>query len=104
MELNSIVIVSLHDPKERVWGQLLNLTQAGITVRGIDLNSFDDFIRQVKSPDEERVGLATIFYPMQRVERIALDEPKGTIPSLSQTFERQVGRTLVEYLATLIEL
>ena len=51
MELNSIVIVSLYDPKERVWGQLLNLTQAGITVRGIDLNSFDDFIRQVKSPD-----------------------------------------------------
>ena len=41
---------------------------------------------------------------MQRVERLALDEPKGTIPSLSQTFERQVGCTLVEYLATLIEL
>ena len=38
MELNAIVIVSLHDPKERIWGQLLALTQAGVTVRGIDLN------------------------------------------------------------------
>lgn len=103
MELNAIVIVSLHDPKERIWGQLLALNQAGVTVRGLDLNSFDDFIRQVKNPEEGLVGLATIFYPMQRVERIALDEPKGTIPSLSQAFERQVGRSVMEYLAALAE-
>lgn len=103
MELNALVIVSLHDPKERIWGQLLSLNQAGVTVRGIDLNSFDDFIRQVKKPEEGQVGLATIFYPMQRVERIALDEPKGSIPSLSQTFERQVGRSVMDYLAALTE-
>ena len=99
MELNSLVIVSLHDPKERIWGQLLVLNQAGITIRGIDLNSFDDFIRQVKDPEESLVGLATIFYPMHRVERIALDESKGDIPSLSETFEQKVGQTVLEYLA-----
>lgn len=103
MELNSIVIVSLHEPKERVWGQLLALTQAGVTVRGLDINSFDDFVRQVRNDAEDLVGLATIFYPMQRVERIALDEPKGSIPSLSQNFERQVGRSVLEYLAALAE-
>lgn len=101
MELNSIVIVSLHDPKEKIWGQLIALTQGGVTVRGIDLNSFDDFIRQVLDPDGGPVGLATIFYPMHRVERIALDEPKGDIPSLSQTFRVKVGMTLLEYLAGL---
>jgi len=100
MELYSMVIVSLHDPKERIWGQLLSITQAGITVRGIDLNSFDDFIRQVKHPEGEPVRLATLFYPMLRVERIALDEPQGAIPSLAQSFERQVGRTVLEYLST----
>jgi len=98
MELNSIVIVSLHDPKEKIWGQLMAMNQAGLTVRGIDVNSFDDFVRQVKSPEEAQVGLATIFYPMHRVERIALDEAKGSIPSLAQTFERHVGRRLREYL------
>jgi len=98
MELKSIVVVSLHDPKEKIWGQLVALSQAGITVRGIDVNSFDDFIQQVKRPEEAQVGLATIFYPMHRVERIALDEAKGHIPSLAQTFERQVGRRLKEYL------
>jgi len=103
MDVNSIVVISLHDPKERIWGQLLAITQAGITVRGIDLNSFDDFIRQIKNPDESPVGLATIFYPMARVERIALDECKGSIPSLAQTFERIVGRSLVDYLASVVE-
>ena len=38
---------------------------------------------------------------MQRVERIALDEPKGDIPSLGQTFEQQVGRSIQDYLAGL---
>ncbi len=101
MELNSIVVVSLREPKERIWGQLTALTQAGITVRGIDLNSFTDFVQQVKHPEEMQVGLATIFYPMQRVERIALDEPKGDISSLGQTFEQQVGRSIQDYLAGL---
>jgi hypothetical protein len=101
MEINSMVVVSLNDPKERIWGQLLALTEAGITVRGLDINAYDDFLRQVRNPEEEPVGLATIFYPMHRVERIALDEPQGSIPSLGQTFERQVGCNLVEYLKTL---
>ncbi|HEX9764227.1 MAG TPA: hypothetical protein VGA39_03005 [Candidatus Acidoferrales bacterium] len=104
MDLKSIVVVSLHEPKEKIWGQLVALSQAGLTVRGIDVNSFDDFIQQVKRPEEAQVGLATIFYPMHRVERIALDEAKGSIPSLAQTFERQVGRKLNEYLDSLDSL
>lgn len=101
MELGSIVIVSLRDPKEKIWGELVGLTGAGITLRGIDLNSFDDFIRQAKDPEEAPLGLPTVFYPMFRVERIALDEPRGDIPSLAQTFERQVGRTVSDFLAGL---
>ena len=100
MELHSIVIVSLHSPKEKLWGELLDIHSAGITVRGIDLNSFDDFITQVLHPEGERVGLPTLFFPMGRVERIALDEPSGAIPSLSGVFERKVGRSLHDYLAT----
>ena len=99
MELHSIVVVSLHSPKEKLWGELLAMNMAGVTIRGIDLNSFDDFIRQVRDPEGERVGLPTLFFPMSRVERIALDEPRGSIPSLAEMFEQKVGRTLVDYLA-----
>ena len=90
MEPHSIVVVSLHTPKERIWGELVELQDAGVTVRGIDLISFDDFILQVLDP---------LFFPMQRVERVALDEARGSIPSVAETFERKVGRSLRDYLA-----
>jgi hypothetical protein len=96
MELNSIVVVSLHTPKEKVWGILLSMNPSGITIRGIDLNSFDHFVRQVNEPENERVGLPTVFFPMNR---IALDEPSGAIPSMAEIFQRKIGRSLSEYLA-----
>ena len=99
MELNSIVIVSLHTPREKIWGELIAMNGAGITIRGSDLNSFDDFVRQVLHPDGDRVGLPTLFFPMQRVERISLDEPSGSIPSLANLFEQKTSRSLKDYLA-----
>ncbi len=98
MDINSIVIVSLTAPKEKIWGQLLALNAAGISVRGIELESFDDFLRQIIEQEETTVGMATVFYPMHRVERIAQDEPSGTIPSLSDRFRNKVGLTIQEYL------
>src|SRR5438094_469568 len=102
VDINSIVVVSLHNPREKVWGELLALHVAGITVRGIDLNSFDDFVRQVLHPEGDRVGLPTLFFPMQRIERIALDEPSGSIPSLADLFEQKVGLSLQDYLAQFV--
>ena len=99
MKPHSIVVVSLHSPKERIWGELLEMTVAGVTMRGIDLNSFDDFIRQVRDPEGDLVGLPTVFFPMMRIERVALDEVRGSVPSLADTFEQKVGRSLLEYLA-----
>jgi hypothetical protein len=99
MEPHSIVVVSLHSPKEKLWGELVDVSNAGVTLRGIDLSSFDDFVRQVVHPDGDRMGLPTLFFPMLRIERIALDEARGSIPSLAEVFERKVGRSLIEYLA-----
>ena len=98
MEINNIVIVSLISPKEKMWGQLLLLKSKGVTVRGIELEAFDDFIRQVIQQEETAVGLNTVFFPMHRVERIIVDEPSGSIPSLSQRFHAKVGLTIQEYL------
>ena len=98
MEINSIVIVSLTAPKEKIWGQLLALSGAGVTVRGIELDSFDDFVRQIINQEEATVGMATVFYPIHRVERIAWDEPSGSLPSLADRFRAKVGLTIQEYL------
>jgi hypothetical protein len=101
MKLNSVVIVNLHSPKEKIWGILDELSTAGITLRGIDLNTFDEFVRQARS--EEPGGLDTVFYPMYRVERISLDEASRGIPSLVQTFEQRTHLTLFDFLAGLPE-
>ncbi|MGH9773950.1 MAG: hypothetical protein ACRD50_03270 [Candidatus Acidiferrales bacterium] len=100
MRLHSIVVVNLHTPKEKIWGELLELSAGGATVRGIDLGAFDDFIRQVLNPEGDPIGLPTLFFPMTRIERIALDERRGSVPSLAETFENKVGRSLEDYLST----
>ena len=98
MEVNSIVIVSLISPKEKMWGQLVQLETKGVTVRGIELDAFDDFLRQVTQQEETGVSLNTVFFPMHRLERIMADEPSGSLPSLSQRFQAKLGMTIQEYL------
>jgi len=88
----------LNAPKEKVWGRLLALDAAGVTIQGIELNSFDDWVRQVVEAEPGLLPLATVFYPMHRVERIAQDEPAGDIPSVAERFRHRVGISLVEYL------
>ncbi|HKD64252.1 MAG TPA: hypothetical protein VKB40_09475 [Candidatus Acidoferrales bacterium] len=99
MQPHSIVVLSLHSPKEKLWGELVDISNAGVTLRGIDLSSFDDFVSQILHPDGDRMGLPTLFFPMLRIERIALDEARGSIPSLAEMFAKKVGRSLPDYLA-----
>ena len=93
----SPVVVYLHSPKERLWGLLLDIPVAGVFLRGIDLNSFEDWMRMVVRGEHD-IGLTHIFLPMWRVERVALDETIGEIPSLADRFYATVGLTIHEYL------
>ena len=94
----SLVIVNLVNPKEKFFGILNSLSAAGVTVRAINLDSFDDWIRQIARGDEPDLDLLTMFFPLFRVERIFLDEPTGAIKSYSQRFEDVVARPIQEYL------
>jgi len=86
----AIVIVTLHSPREKFWGAVLSLSGQGLSVRGVDLISFDDLISTIKSGDSFTSGV--IFFPMHRVERIELDLPESNILSLSQRFAQQTGQ------------
>jgi hypothetical protein len=91
------VVVNLHSPREKVWGVLRELTGAGVFVRGIDLNTFDDWVQMIVR-GERNMGLTHVFLPMWRVERVALDETVDEIPSLAAQFYSRVGLTVNEYL------
>ena len=99
MNPGSFVVLYLVNPNEKYWGILLSIDPPGITLRGINLSSFDDWIQAISNDSEEpSLGLTTIFFPLHRVERMFLDEPVGQVESLSQSFERRVGATVIEYL------
>ena len=92
------VILNLINPKEKFFGILRALSSAGVTVRAINLDSFDDWVHQIARGDESELDLITMFVPLFRVERIFLDEPAGMIKSYTQRFEEVVGRGVMEYL------
>jgi len=97
-EPQSLVIVNLVNPKEKFFGMLRGLSAAGVTMRAINLDSFDDWIRQIARGEEQEIVMITMFVPLFRVERIFLDEPAGAIQSYSQRFEQVVGMPISGYL------
>ena len=97
MKKFSAVLVNLQNPREKVWGILLSIEASGINVRGIDLNSFDDWSRSVSRGESER-ALSTMFLPIHRVERVNQDESVGSVRSLADLFEERVGKDVWTYL------
>lgn len=92
------VVIVLHSPREKCWGILDEISMAGVFLRGLDLNSFDDWLRAVVH-EEPFVGFGDLFFPMWRIERISRDETAGGIPSLCEQVERRTGRTIREVTA-----
>jgi hypothetical protein len=95
---NALVIVNLVQPKEKFFGVLRTLSAAGITMRAMNLDTFDDWIHQIARAEEAEIEMVTMFVPLFRVERIFLDEPAGAVKSYSQRFEQVVGRNVGDYL------
>jgi len=85
-EPSASVIINLVNPKEKFFGILLSITPAGITMRAINLDAFEDWMRQLARADEPSLDLITMFVPLFRVERVFLDEPSGAIKSYGQRF------------------
>src|SRR5216684_4725888 len=94
----SLIIVNLVNPKEKFFGVLMALSSAGVTMRGINLDSFEDWIHQIARNEEPDLDLITMFVPLFRVERIFLDESSGGIKSYSQRFEEVAGMAIRTFL------
>jgi hypothetical protein len=90
------ILIVLQSPREKLWGVLDEISPAGIFLRGIDLNSFDDWTRAI-AHDEPFMGFTDLFLPMWRVERLTRDETSGGVPSLTEQFEQRTGRPISEF-------
>jgi hypothetical protein len=94
----TIVIVHLINPTEKFWGVLQSLEMTGVTLRGISVESFDDWMAQASRGMDQTLGLSTMFVPLFRVERIFLDEAVGEVASYRQRFSQRVGMPVERYL------
>ena len=91
------VLIVLHSPREKCWGMLDEINTAGVFLRGLDLNAFDEWLRSVVHR-EPFIGLGSLFFPMWRVERIAKDETTGDVKSLREQAEQRTGLSLEELM------
>lgn len=89
-------IVILQNPREKILGVIREINSAGISIRGIDLNYFDDWIKAINE-GEQTLPMQEAFFPMWRVERVALDEDSEQLPSMVKQFEERTGRSFEEF-------
>src|SRR5205823_14777173 len=80
----AVVLVTLHNPREKFWGMVISLDQSGVSLQGIDLCSLDDFALLAKTGEAATASI--VFFPMHRIERLELDSRNGDIPSLAEQF------------------
>src|SRR2546430_15707061 len=98
IERVTVVFYVLHTPRENCWGVLDEISPAGVFLRGLDLNAFDDWLSALVH-EEPFVGFGDLFFPMWRIERIFKDEASGGIPSLCDQLIHRTGRSIEEVVA-----
>jgi hypothetical protein len=62
----------------------------------LDLNSFEEVTGMLRS--QEPVMPSTVFFPLNRVERMELEQTNGPITSLSERFLTKSGRRIEDFL------
>jgi hypothetical protein len=95
----ALVLVHLVNPTEKFWGTIDRLETVGVTFRGISLDSFEEWVTELARREPCGLGLATMFVPLFRVERIFLDEQVGEVESYRRRFERRVGERVESYVS-----
>ena len=98
IEVGSLVILHCGNPREKMWGLLVRLDGVGVVVRGLDLDSVEDWLRQEKVDGERMIGPTTFFLPMNRVLRIDLDESTTVIDSYGDRYRTACGREVRDAL------
>jgi hypothetical protein len=98
IDTGSMVIVNCGNPREKMWGYVVRLDTSGVVIRGLEIESLDDWLRQERAGGEALIGPSTFFVPMHRVVRIDLDESRGAIESFADRFHAASGRDVRDAL------
>jgi hypothetical protein len=92
IETGSVVIVHCTAPREKLWGLLLRIDAVGAVIRGMDLTSVDDWIRQEARGDLAAIGPTTFLLPSHRLVRVDLDESAPLVDGYADRYRHACGR------------
>jgi hypothetical protein len=98
VKTGELVVVHLVGPREKFWGVLRETSSSGVTVRGLGLDGFEIWMREIARGGPSSSFPATVFFPLHRVERIFADETSGEIESYGERFRSVVGEDAKDYL------
>jgi len=90
----SVVVVSLREPREQVWGVLKQLDERGVMVEGLAIDLFDSWLQAMAAGGDLHQHLSVMFFPMGRVERVLLDRGAADMPSLDDRVRSRLGRSV----------
>jgi hypothetical protein len=96
IESDQIIIAVLREPREKILGILHEINAAGIFLRGIDLNYFDEWTSAITN-NEPYLPMNDYFFPMWRVERISRDESSVDLPSMGERFSQKTGLNILDF-------
>jgi hypothetical protein len=91
IEAGSLVILHCGNPREKMWGVLQRLDATGVVIRGLDLETVEDWLRQERADGDRSIGPTTFFVPMARVLRIDLDESTMVVESYADRYSAACG-------------
>ncbi len=99
IEVGTLVVVHCTNPREKHWGLLIRMDELGVVLRGLDLESVEDWLAQERSGGDPLITPSTFFLPTHRVIRLDLDESGPVVTGYGDRFarecERDVRRALI---------
>ena len=100
IEPGQVVVLSLREPREQVWGLLRGMDERGVAVEGLAVEMFDNWIQEMAGGGDPMQHLSLMFFPMLRVESVLLDRGTPGLPSLAERAEQRLGRSLASFLTS----
>jgi len=87
-----LVVLHCTNPREKHWGLLIAMDDLGVVLRGLDLDSVEDWLAQERAGGEPMIVPSTFFVPTHRLVRVDLDESGPVVTGYGDRFLRESGR------------
>jgi hypothetical protein len=92
IEVGSLVVLHCANPREKHWGLLIRMDDLRVVLRGLDLESVEDWLTQERGGDAALIAPSTFFVPTHRLVRIDLDESGPVVTGYGDRYQRECNR------------